>query len=102
MNYLKDTFFWLLSILCGIFLIYLIITKNSLNENFEYSKAIIIDNFYTIRYTDYFSYKFYIDEIEYQGSGKYYHASDTILVGDTIIVIFDRTNPENNMPVRDY
>lgn len=106
MKNLKDTVLWLLSIVCGIFLAYLliggIIKKRLLDKNLEYSKAIVIDHFYTIRYTDYFSYKFSVGDNEYQGSGEHYPASDTFSVGDTIIVVYDRTNPDNNMPERDY
>lgn len=103
---LKETVLWLFSIICGIFLTYLliggIIKKRSLDKNLEYSKAIVTDHFYTIRYTDYFSYKFSVGENEYQGSGKHYPASDTFSVGDTITVVYDRTNPDNNKPKRDY
>lgn len=106
MKKLKDTLLWLLSIFCGIFIAYVliggIIKKQSLDENLEYSKAIVIDDFFTIRQSDYFSYNFFVDENEYQGSGKYYRATDTISVGDTIIVVYDRTNPDSNKPERDH
>lgn len=106
MKNLKDIVLWLFSIICGIFLAYLliggIIKKRSLDKNLEYSKAIVIDHFYTIRYTDYFSYKFSVGEKEYQGSGRHYPASDTLVVGDTILVVYDRANPNNNKPWRDY
>jgi hypothetical protein len=105
MKKLKDTVLWLLSIICGIFLAYLviggIIKKQSLDENLEYSKAVVVDHFYTVRYTDYFSYEFFVEEKKYQGRGKYYPASDTLSVGDTITVVYDKTNPDNNRPERD-
>jgi hypothetical protein len=106
MKNLKDTIYWIGTISCGIFLAYLLIggaIKNrSLNNNLEYSKAIIIDHFFAIRYTDYFSYKFYVGESEYQGRGLYYPKSDTFSVGDTILIVYDRSNPENNRAYRDY
>ena len=105
MKNLKDTILWLFSIICGIFLAYLliggIIKQRSLDKNLEYSKAIVIDHFYTVRYTDYFSYEFFVEEKKYQGSGKHYPASDTLPVGDTITVVYDKTNPDNNRPERD-
>ena len=105
MKNLKDTILWLFSIICGIFLAYLliggIIKQRSLDKNLEYSKAIVIDHFYTVRYTDYFGYEFFVEEKKYQGSGKHYPASDTLSVGDTITVVYDKTNPDNNRPERD-
>ena len=105
MKKLKDTILWILSIICGIFLAYLviggIIQKQSLDENLENSKAVVVDHFYTVRYTNFFSYDFFVEEKKYQGSGKHYPASDTLSVGDTITVVYDKTNPDNNRPERD-
>jgi len=102
---LKETVLWLFSIICGIFLTYLliggIIKKRSLDKNLEYSKAIITDHFYTIRYTDYLPIVELLEEKKYQGIGKHYPASDTLSVGDTITVVYDKTNPDNNRPERD-
>jgi len=106
MKNLKDPILWLFSIICVIFLAYLliggIIKKQSLDKNLEYSKAIVIDHFFTIRYTDYFSYEFFVEDKKYQGSGEYYPKSDTLSVGDTITVVYDKTNPDNNRPEREY
>ncbi|MDD3404758.1 MAG: hypothetical protein PHH23_00595 [Paludibacteraceae bacterium] len=106
MKNLKDTIYWLFSIMCGVFIAYLliggIIKKRSLDKNLEYSKAMVIDHFYTIRYTDYFSYEFFVEEKKYQGSGKHYPTSDALSVGDTITVVYDKTNPDNNRSARDY
>lgn len=106
MKKLKDSILWLICIICGIFLTYLliggIIKKQSLDKNFEYSKAIVIDHFYTIRYTDYFSYEFFVEDKKYQGSGNYYPKRDTLSVGDTITVVYDKTNPDNNRPAIYY
>lgn len=102
----KDIVYYAISIICFTFLAYLvaggIIRKRSLDKNAEYTKAIVIDHFYTVRYTDYFSYKFFIDNKEYQGSGRHYPASDTLSVGDSIVVVYDRTNPDINKPERNY
>lgn len=106
MRRLKNAVLWLFSISCGIFIAYLlvggIIKERSLEKNLKYTKAIVIDHFFTIRYTDFFSYRFYVGDNEYQGSGQYYPASDTLSVGDTIIVVYDKKNPDNNKPKRDF
>ena len=106
MKKLKDSILWLFSIICGVFLAYLliggIIKKQSLDKNLEYSKAIVIDYFYTIRYTHFFSYEFFVGDNKYQGRGKYHPKSDTLSVGDTIIVVYDKTNPSNNRPKIEY
>lgn len=106
MRNLKDTILWLFNIICGIFLAYLLIggyiKKQSLDKNLGYSKAIVIEHFYTIRYTDYFSYEFFVEEKKYHGSGKYDPKSDALSVGDTIIVVYKKTNPDNNRPEKDY
>lgn len=106
MKNLKDSIFWLFGIICMIFVAYLligsIIKKQSLDKNLEYSKAIVIDHFFTIRYSHYFSYEFFVEEKKYQGSGKHYPKSDALSVGDTITVVYDKTNPNNNRTERDY
>ena len=106
MKNLKDSILWLITIICGGIFAYLliggIIKKQSLDKNFGFSKAIVIDHFYTIRCTDFFSYEFFVGDKKYQGSGYYYPKSDTLSVGDTIIVVYDKTNPDNNKPERDY
>lgn len=102
----KDRVFLVLAIIGWIFIAYLIIggivKRQSMDNNLEYSNAIVIDYFYTIRYTDFFSYSFFVGEKEFRGSGKYYPLIDTLSVGDSIIVVYDRKNPNNNSTYRDY
>ena len=76
--------------------------RQSLNKNWEYAEAVVMDHFFRIRYTHYFSYKFSVGENEYQGEGRYFSENDTISAGDTIIVIYDRTDPNNSATLRDY
>ncbi len=38
----------------------------------------------------------------YQGEGKPYPRYDTLSVGDTIAVVYDKTDPDNNIPERNY
>ena len=46
-------------------------------------------------------YEFFVSGTKYQSSGQHY-PSDTLAVGDTIIVVYDKTNPKNNKAWRDY
>ena len=96
---------WLGGIACWIFVFYLLIgathKKHSLDKNRVRSKA-IVDDFFSIRYTDFFGYHFWVDGKEYQGSGWYYPESDTLSVGDTVIIYYDSTNPDNNKLEREY
>jgi hypothetical protein len=96
-------------ILCVIFIasmFYCIIYKTreykSLSNNLEYSNATIIGFSPGPRMRYYLDYKFFVEEKEYQGGGRHYPASDTLVVGDTIIVVYDKTNPKNNKAWRDY
>lgn len=100
------TIFWIFfDIVGGIFILYLIIgathKKYSLDKNRVRSKA-IVDDFFSIRYTDFFGYHFWVGDKEYQGSGWYYPESDTLSVGDTVIIYYDSTNPDNNKLEREY
>lgn len=98
--------YYAISVICFSTLLLLIIggiVKNrSLAKNAAFTKAIVLDHFYGIRYSDFFSYRFSIDNQDYQGSGRYYPETDTISAGDTIIVVYDRTNPNNNRAKRDF
>ncbi len=100
------TIFWIFfDIVGGVFILYLIIgtihKKHSLDKNRVRSKA-IVDDFFSIRYTDFFGYHFWVDGKEYQGSGWYYPESDTLSMGDTVIIYYDSTNPDNNKLEREY
>jgi hypothetical protein len=102
----KDIILNLFSIIVMMFIAYLLIggyiKKKSLDSNLGFTDAVVIDNFYSIRTENYFTYKFSMNEKLYQGSGKHYPKSDTLLVGDTILIVYDKTNPDNNKPYRDY
>ena len=100
-----ETMLWLGGIACWIFVFYLLIgaihKKHSLDKNRVRSKA-IVDDFFSIRYTDFFGYHFWVDGKEYQGSGWYYPESDTLSMGDTVIIYYDSTTPDNNKLEREY
>lgn len=74
----------------------------SLNENIEYTNAVIVDFPAGVRARRYIEYKFFVNNKEYHDSGKYYPKSDTLSIGDTIAVVYDRTNPDNSRTYRDY
>lgn len=71
-------------------------------KNAEYTKAVVIDGFRSMRHRKYYSYKFYIGKNEYGGIGIYDPQSEIISVGDTIMVFYDSTDPGNNSPLREY
>lgn len=97
---------WSITIILASAIAYLVIRslirRQSLNKNWEYAEAVVMDHFFRIRYTHYFSYKFSVGENEYQGEGRYFSENDTISAGDTITVIYDRTDPNNSATLRDY
>lgn len=101
----KDIALYLFSVIGITFILYLLIVGNikrkSLERNLEYTKA-IVDKFYAIKHTDYLGYKFVVNEREYHGNGRYYSKSDTLSIGDTIVVVYDKVNPSNNKTYRDY
>lgn len=103
---LKDIIAWSYIIGLGALLAYIIIggliRRQSLNKNWAYAQAIVIDDFTSYKSTDYFRYTFSIGENVYKGSGTYDRDSEIVLVGDTVTVIYDKTDPENNMALRDY
>jgi hypothetical protein len=102
----KDIILYLFSSILFVFIIILGINgwgkKSSLNKNLEFTEAIVIDHFFSIRTEHYFSYEFYVNEKLHPGRGKHYPKSDAFSVGDTILIVYDKTNPDNNKPYRDY
>jgi hypothetical protein len=62
-------------------------------ENKEYNQAKIID-IYRIRYSDYCKYSFHVKASIYYGTGKYYAGYGNI--GDSIKIVYNKTNPSNN------
>ncbi len=66
-----------------------------LNKNPLKAKA-VITKIYTVRYSDYYKYTFKIKNKIYLGNGRYNNA---LSVGDTIIIIYEKTNPKNNKPL---
>jgi hypothetical protein len=80
--------------------------EKSLYENFEYTNAVIIE-FYRIKlpkklfYNYRFRYVFSANDVTCWGKGNHYPGTDTLRAGNVISVIYDKTNPKKNIPVRE-
>lgn len=102
----KDILLYLFSLIIVICIGYLIfggvVKRNSLDKNAEYTDAVIVDFSSGPRMRCYLDYKFYVNGKVYHGSGKHYPKSDTLSIGDTVVVVYDRMNPDNNKAFRDY
>ena len=102
----SDIFLGVFNVICILFLLGLLIggfvKKWQLDKNAKYTNAIVIDHFYSIRQSDFFSYTFLVDTIHYNGSGRYYPKVDRFGVGDTIPIIYCSVNPRFNEPLREY
>lgn len=71
-------------------------------KNTGYTIAIVLDDFYTIKGSNYFMYEFKANSGIYNGCGLYYPKSDKFTVGDTIIIAYEELNPKHNKPIREY
>lgn len=102
----KDILLYSFSLILIISMGYLIfggiVKRNSLDKNIEYTDAIIVDFSSGPRMRYYLEYKFLVNGKAHHGSGKHYPKSDTLSIGDTVVVVYDRMNPDNNKAFRDY
>lgn len=73
------------------------IKKKSLHDNAENALAIVMDSSVTTRNGNRFFYKFKVDNTEYIGNWVNFR-DNPLLAGDTILIVYDTTNPENNTP----
>ena len=55
----------------------------------------IITRLTTLGNVNYFDYAFKVDTVEYNGNAHYSPSKNKFVVGDTIFVIFQRSNPKN-------
>lgn len=90
-----------ISIYISIGLIIRYIRDDSLNKNSVETKAVVTE-FYSISFTTYYEYNFEVNGIKYEGSDRRNPNSNEIAIGDTIIILYDRTNPKNNRPISLY
>ena len=89
-----------------IFLIYMFVDgfskQSSLHQNREDTKAVIINFRSGSKNSFYLDYNYFVNGIKHQGCGEYYPRRDILSVGDTIIVVYDKTNPSSSKTYRDY
>ena len=64
-------------------------------EDPAYNKG-VVNELYKVRATPYFSYLYTIDEKTYKGNGKRYGEYESLQIGDTITVYYQKSNPNNS------
>ena len=64
-------------------------------EDPAYTKG-VVNELYKVRATPYFSYLYTIDEKTYKGNGKRYGEYESLQIGDTITVYYQKSNPNNS------
>ena len=101
---LKDKFCIGLNVILVPLILYITIvgylSYSSLSKNKEFARA-VITNFSTIKNRNYLEYIFLLDTTVYEGEGRYFPRKDSFVIGDTIVIVYDKTNPKNNRPWRD-
>ena len=98
---IKPHYLWLLLFVVGYVIIGLILKderRKSLYENRNETTAVVSD-FYSINFVYYYKYTFSVDGKEYTGSAKRNPKIDDVQIGDTLFVVYDRENPNNNEPI---
>lgn len=98
MNRSKTDLFWYaLSILILIgtaFYIYesSYIPNKSLKNNKTSVRAIVLPKKARIKHAEYYFYEYSVDNKKYIGRGRY-HLNESVTVGDTIIIVYDKKIP---------
>ena len=59
----------------------------------------VVNKIYTIRYTEHFQYIFSVNGKLFNGDDLYYSKTDSISVGDSIVVIDNVLDPSQNKPI---
>jgi hypothetical protein len=75
--------------------------NRSLSANLTHAEAVVIDDFSTFKFTKLFGYEFSVNGKTYRDKGKYY-PSDSLMVGDTVSIVYDSSNPSNGATYRGY
>lgn len=100
----ENLFIVILAVIGSLWYIHIIYTDmrddNSLKRHKEFVIG-IIQKFHKSKNNNYLDYTFTIDSITYEGSGFHYPKWDTYVIGDSIPIVYDTTNPRNNKPYRD-
>lgn len=106
MNKKETIFMYVIGIVCFAFLafivIYPLVLRRSLDNNLEYTNAIVTGDTFVKRADHYFGYRFTVGKDEYKGWGFNYIRTEVFSEGDTVLVVYDRTNPNNNSLYRSY
>ena len=76
--------------------------QKSLELNWEYCDAVILNFVPGMRGRYSLEYIYFINETKYQGRGTHYPKSDTLSIGDTIVIVYDKTNPAYSKHERDF
>ena len=69
--------------------------SSKIAENPAYTKG-VVNKLYKIRATPYYSYSYNVDQKTYEGRGKQYGEYESLHIGDTITVYYQRSNPSNS------
>lgn len=107
MNRSKTDLFWYaLSILILIgtaFYIYesSYVPNKSLKNNKTSVRAIVLPKKARIRRAEFYFYEYSVDNKKYIGRGRY-HLNESVTVGDTIIIVYDKKNPDYSKTMNDY
>ena len=56
----------------------------------------VVNRLYKNRATPYYSYSYNVDQKTYEGRGKQYGEYESLHIGDTITVYYQRSNPSNS------
>jgi len=101
----KNIIPYLFSAVLFIFATYIIVggflKQLSLSKNGTFTEAVILDFRSGPRGSSYLDYNYFVNGIKLHGSGRHYPRSDTLSIGDTILIVFDKTNPVSSKPARD-
>jgi len=102
----KDIIFYLISAVLFIFTAYICIggflKQSSLRKNGKDIDAVIVRLHEGSRGWNSLYYHYFIDDVKYQGSGRYYPKTDVLSIGDTIVIVYDKTNLSSSKPLRDF
>ena len=71
---------------------------NALHKNGKITTA-IVERIYTIRYAKHFQYVFSVNGKIFSGDDVYYSKTDSISVGDSLLVIYNISDPSQNQPI---
>lgn len=77
------------------------IPNKSLKNNKTSVRAIVLPKKARIKHAEYYFYEYSVDNKKYIGRGRY-HLNESVTVGDTIIIVYDKKNPDYSKTMNDY